>query len=255
MAHARIVLTEFLADEALASLSPQAILFILGAASLADPNGVLENRPLRIKVASMPHCQVDVSIVISELVSSGTLLVSECGNYLKISAFKTWFKAFPNERVSVESVEFSRGTPVEHSHALPMHGVCMAHATDKYKYKDKDKDKDKKTRNNSITTGYTDSDFTLMGDVWQAYPRGTTSGGAPASKGNKQKALAQIKRVMAECGLSRQDVFDVIAEYRKHPKVIEGYVQAAETFFGPNGRWFEVWDMVRYSRSKNVNAS
>ena len=140
-----MVRTEFLADEKLAKLTPQAIIFLLGASSLADPNGVLENRPLRVKVAAMPHSSIDPDQIIGELIGKGLVLVSKCGRFLRIIPFQDWFKSYPNESFFPVALEDFSGTTVERSHALPMLVPCISDAPSKTKDKPKNKTKTKPT--------------------------------------------------------------------------------------------------------------
>lgn len=94
---ARTLKSEFFADERLAGLPVECRLFVLGAASLCDKHGVLENRPLRIKTASMPYDEVDPERTIGMLLNGGILMKSECCRFLMISMFSDWFQPWNKE--------------------------------------------------------------------------------------------------------------------------------------------------------------
>lgn len=109
----RLVNPELLMDERLMGLSPTARLYIYGAASIADRVGVLENRPFRIKLASMPHDDHPASDPIMELLSRGIFSMSEDERYLKIEPWNDWFKPWTNEPEIQQDQSFSCRTPVE----------------------------------------------------------------------------------------------------------------------------------------------
>ena len=145
MARCRVVKPEFLLDERLVGLSLEARLYIVGAATLADRDGVLENRPLRIKLATMPHDASEPASIIQSLLLMGIFSISEDDNYLKIEPWDDWFTPFPKEERIQHDQRFIRRTNVEHSIAMGLQGPCngIAHNKDKDKNKAKAKDKDK----------------------------------------------------------------------------------------------------------------
>lgn len=141
MPKCRIVKSEFLMDERLSGLDPLAVLYLLGASTMADPYGVLENRPLRIKVASHPHGPENPDEVIRSLSLVGILAMSEDYKYLKIVPFLDWFKPFNNELITNTDQSFSCGTPVEHGEAWGKLGVSLVQASSKDKEKERSKEK------------------------------------------------------------------------------------------------------------------
>jgi len=145
---ARTLKSEFFADERLAGLPVECRLFVLGAASLCDKHGVLENRPLRIKTASMPYDAVDPEQTIGMLLNGGILMKSECGRFLMISMFPDWFQPWNKEAEYDVSECVFRETTVELTVAtdkLPSSNP-VAYSKHKGQGKDQGQGKDKPVR-------------------------------------------------------------------------------------------------------------
>lgn len=228
MAHARVVKTEFLADERLIGLSPEAIIFLIGAASLADPNGVLENRPLRIKVAAMPHATVNPEQTIGSLVQSGVMGVSSCGKFLRIFPFCDWFNSYPNEKFFVVSLDDFRGTIVEHSQAYPMHTASIQDASNKTKDRT-----ETKTKEESIATVELHDQVT---DMCHAWPKVNSKGEAMP-----RPSISQTKTAMGELirkgktldGLCQSAAL-YLRDFRENNRNV---LKAPQFFFGLKGYW------------------
>lgn len=74
MARIRSIKPDFFFDEETATLHPDAQLLLLGLSTLADRDGRLENRPVRIKAALFPYRDVDVEARLSDLESAGAVV-------------------------------------------------------------------------------------------------------------------------------------------------------------------------------------
>lgn len=245
MPRCRIVKPEFMVDERLAGLDPSARLYVLGAASLADSNGILENRPLRIRIASMPHDATNSDEVIGSLLRLGIFSMSEDGLYLRIEPFKSWFRSFPNEEKLLEPEEYVCGTQVEHGQASHKHMTSLVQASDK----DKDKSKEKRK-----TTKITESPgMDLVETAFQHHPPRSRDG-KPLPRGSRAATLPRIVRIASSEGMTAEDVRDVEIEYSRHPNVAGGYVQALEVFWGDSGRWLDCWLNVQNDRRKRETA-
>ena len=67
MARARNIKPAFFTNEVLASMSYQTQLFFIGLWTLADREGRMEDRPLRIKAALFPYGRADVEAMLNQL--------------------------------------------------------------------------------------------------------------------------------------------------------------------------------------------
>lgn len=244
MARCRVVKPEFLLDERLAGISPEARLYVLGAASLADKDGILENRPLRIKLATMPHDDSEPASIIRTLLLVGIFSISEDERYLKIEPWNDWFVPYHREEKTIQDQRFLCGTIVEHGVATPMQPTCNVVAPIKIKIKNQLKMKG--SENELIS----DQEKTFLRNLWEIYPARTSENGTPAAKGNKLAAVAQIRRAMHSENLTEQDVLDIVGVYLEHPTLKSGYIQSVERFFGPTGRWYECWQALQSDRGE-----
>lgn len=94
---------EYFINEHLAQISAEARLLGLGLTTVADREGRLEDRPLRLKVLLFPYHDVDVDALLSELASIGFVKRFENGGkkYLAITNFLKHQKPHPREPASV----------------------------------------------------------------------------------------------------------------------------------------------------------
>lgn len=94
---------EYFINEDLAQISLEARLLGLGITTLADREGRLEDRPLRIKVLLFPYHEVDVDAAINELQTAGFLerYAIEGKRYIRIVNFLRHQKPHPRETPSV----------------------------------------------------------------------------------------------------------------------------------------------------------
>jgi hypothetical protein len=94
---------EYFINEELAQASCEARLLGLGLTTLADREGRLEDRPLRIKASLFPYHDVDVNQAIDELQTAGFLSRYTVGDkrYIRIVNFLKHQKPHPREADSV----------------------------------------------------------------------------------------------------------------------------------------------------------
>lgn len=109
MARSRTLSPLFFKDEDLAEISETARLLFLGLTTLADREGRLEDRPLRIKGETFPYHNVDLDVLLEELSaerqwSPGTFITRyEVGDrrYIQINNFLKYQHPHPKEPPSV----------------------------------------------------------------------------------------------------------------------------------------------------------
>lgn len=102
MARIRSIKPSFFTNDELAPLDPIVRLLFVGLWTLADRDGRLEDRPLRIKAEIMPFDNVDVSQAISSLESVGMLTRYEVDGrkFIEINNFRKHQKPHPQEKPS-----------------------------------------------------------------------------------------------------------------------------------------------------------
>jgi hypothetical protein len=84
MSRARNIKPSFFKNEVLASCSPHARLMFIGLWGLADREGRLEDRPLRIKAEVLPYENQDIEKLLSELSERGFILRYQTVNGMNI---------------------------------------------------------------------------------------------------------------------------------------------------------------------------
>ncbi len=99
MARIRTIKPEFFLHEELADLTPLHRLFFVGLWTLADKDGLLEDRPKRIKAALLPWDDCDVSQLITDLEGAGCVVRYEAGDQacLFLPGFKKHQRPHPKE--------------------------------------------------------------------------------------------------------------------------------------------------------------
>jgi hypothetical protein len=87
MARVRFIKPKFFLNEDLAALHPHARLLYIGLWCLADRNGVLEDRPLRIKAELFPYENIDINGYLTVLSPWLHRYTSEGVGYIRIKSF------------------------------------------------------------------------------------------------------------------------------------------------------------------------
>lgn len=102
MSRIRTVKPDFFVDEDVAQLGPLARLLFVGMWTLADREGRLENRPLRIKAQVLPYDDVDINMLIGELAASRLIVRYERGGkrLIQIRSFSRHQRPHPKEPAS-----------------------------------------------------------------------------------------------------------------------------------------------------------
>jgi len=89
--------------------------------------------------------------------------------------------------------------------------------------------------------------LSMFQQAWQAHPRRKDSAGDLRPAGNQAKGAACIQSRLGE-GITWPEVLDVEREYLNHPDVKKGFAQNFEVFWGDNGHWFGMVQLVRSAR-------
>jgi hypothetical protein len=100
MARARSIKPSFFKNEHLAECEPMARLLFIGLWTLADRDGRLENRPLRIKAELFPYENCDMVSLLKQLSDRGFVRAYEAGDkrVLEIPKFREHQRCHPEER-------------------------------------------------------------------------------------------------------------------------------------------------------------
>jgi hypothetical protein len=100
MARARNIKPSFYKNEHLAECEPMARLLFIGLWTLADRDGRLENRPLRIKAELFPYENCDMASLLKQLADRGFVRAYEAGDVkvLEIPKFRDHQRCHPEER-------------------------------------------------------------------------------------------------------------------------------------------------------------
>lgn len=103
MPRARLIKPSFFTNEDIVSLPPETQLLFIGLWMLADREGRLEDRPMRIKMSIFPAANYDVNLLIQALAESKLVIRYEVnGNrFISIPNFVKHQKPHPNEPASV----------------------------------------------------------------------------------------------------------------------------------------------------------
>lgn len=99
MARARSIKPSFFKNEHLAECEPMARLLFIGLWTLADRDGRLENRPLRIKAELFPYENCDMASLLKQLADRGFVRAYEAGDVrvIEIPKFREHQRCHPNE--------------------------------------------------------------------------------------------------------------------------------------------------------------
>ena len=100
MARTRSLKPSFFKNEHLAECEPMARLLFAGLWTLADSQGRLECRPLRIKAELFPYDNCDIVALLGQLEARGFVIAYRVGdqNYIQIPKFTEHQRCHPSER-------------------------------------------------------------------------------------------------------------------------------------------------------------
>lgn len=101
MPRSRNIKPGFFANDDLAEFDPLTRLLFIGLWTVADPNGVLEDKPRKIKAQVLPYDTGDAAAMIEALVSAGFVdrFQVKGESYLHITGFKKHQNPHPREKV------------------------------------------------------------------------------------------------------------------------------------------------------------
>ena len=100
MARTRSIKPSFFKNEHLAECEPMARLLFIGLWTLADRDGRLENRPMRIKAELFPYENCDIAGLLKQLADRGFVRAYESGDVrvLEIAKFREHQRCHPDEK-------------------------------------------------------------------------------------------------------------------------------------------------------------
>lgn len=128
----RLIKPSFFLDERLIPIGGDASFFLVGLLFLADKEGRLEDRPLKIRAQIMPYGSGDGASMLDTLQMGG--LISRGEGFIQVEGFDTWVSPFPTEKESLIPADFKRSTPVEHgSYHVATSGYAVATVKGKVK--------------------------------------------------------------------------------------------------------------------------
>lgn len=84
----------------------------------------------------------------------------------------------------------------------------------------------------------------IFQQAWQIHPRRKDAAGNLRPAGNQAKGAAALQARIAE-GITWDEVLPIEREYLKHPDARNGFAQNFEVFWGENGHWFGMVQLVR----------
>lgn len=99
MARTRNIKPGFFKNEDVAACDPVARLLFAGLWTLADADGRMEYRPLRIKAELFPYDSFDIATMFGQLVARGLVVIYQVGDgtYLEIPRFRIHQRCHPSE--------------------------------------------------------------------------------------------------------------------------------------------------------------
>jgi hypothetical protein len=99
MARARNIKPSFFTNEDLAACQPLARLLFIALWCLADRDGRLEDRPLRIKAEALPYDSCDTNVLLDELHKGGFILRYQAagGRFIQVLKFRKHQRPHPRE--------------------------------------------------------------------------------------------------------------------------------------------------------------
>lgn len=109
---ARLIRPKLFLDERLANLDAESRFFLVGLLFLADRDGRMEDRPLKLRAQILPYGFGDGSPSLDALEHGG--LISRGEGFIQIEGFSDWVSPFRTEPQSLIPKDFQRSTPVEH---------------------------------------------------------------------------------------------------------------------------------------------
>lgn len=126
MGRTRKIKPDFFKHERLALLSPIHRLLFIALWTQADREGIVEDRPMRLKIECLPYDKCDIDALLDDLEKHSDVLIVryEVGgrHYLKIPHFGKHQKVHPKEEVS-EHPDIP--TDFFHESCMAMNGLCM----------------------------------------------------------------------------------------------------------------------------------
>jgi hypothetical protein len=230
MARSRNIKPGLLQNEILGVADPLYTLGFQGLWLVADREGRLEDRPLRIRAQTFPYRAVDMNALLDWLHANGFILRYQVGEkrFIQVLNFGKHQNPHKNETESVipapdeiESTPEKIGTRSEEVGSTPADSL----STDSLSTDAPEKFMASKTEPSGFA------------ECWNAYPK--------RSGGNSRKEAEKAYRARLKAGVSPTDLLDGVQRYaayiRANEKEGTAYVKQASTFFGTGEHWREPW--------------
>lgn len=107
----RLIRPAMFVDEQLAKVGYRERFFVIGMLGLADREGRMEDRPLKIRAQVLPYETVNGEEILAELSNNG--IITRTGGYIQINCFNEWVSPFRTEKESVIPEMLDCSTVVE----------------------------------------------------------------------------------------------------------------------------------------------
>ncbi len=239
MARSRNIKPGLFKNEILGIADPLYTLAFQGLWVLADREGRLEDRPLRIKAETFPYREtISMDALLDWLHANGFILRYQVGGKLLIQVlnFKKHQNPHKNETESdipsperIGSPPEIIGTNSEELGSTPADSLLLIPSIPMHQ--------------NSSGASKTDPDG--LEECWDAYPK--------RSGGNSRKEAEKAYRARLKAGVSPADLLSGVQRYAAHVQATgkegTGFVKKAATFFGPDEHWKESFDQPANSAS------
>lgn len=232
MARSRNIKPAFFKNEYLARCKHQTRLMFIGLWTLADREGRLEDRPMRIKAELFPYENMDIESMLSELVEQGFIARYEVYKiqYIQILNFTKHQSPHMKEQASTIPAPDKHGASTVQAHLIPESLDLNPDSTPSGA--SADTPKQKKSAKKEYTPEFE--------ELWKSRPKRQ----GPDSKWDAFKAY----RARIRDGHTHEQIAEGVGRYRawlkSQGKENTEFVKMLSTFLGPGEHFLEDWSIV-----------
>lgn len=238
MARSRNTKPGLFQNEILGVADPLYTLAFQGLWLVADREGRLEDRPMRICAQTFPYRAVDMDALLDWLHVNGFILRYQVAEkrFIQVLNFGKHQNPHKNETESViPAPEIIGSTPEKISTRSEEIGSAPADSLLLIPSIPVDQ----------ASSGGSETDPDGFEECWDAYPK--------RSGGNSRKEAEKAYRARLKAGVSPADMLSGVQRYAAHisatGKVGTTFVKKAATFFGPDEHWKDSFDLPVNSAS------